>query len=422
MENFLLIAVTLLLSAFFSGMEIAFISSNKLKIELDKGKGLLSGRILSSFTREPSRLVGTLLLGNNIALVIYGIGMANALNPYFMNWFSNTSNAEFLILLLQTIIATLLILLFGEFMPKALFRLNANAILNAFAVFLWILYYLLYPLVYIFSVSSKFVLRRFFRVEVASQEAVFSPIDLDDYIKEFAPPDKGEEEVQQEIQMFQNVIDFRKVKVRECMVPRTEIIAVEANDSLDNLKKEFIDQGLSRILVYEETIDNIIGYIHSFDLFATTKGMNNLIKPIIFVPETMLANVVMTKFIQERKSIAVVLDEFGGTSGLVTMEDVIEEIFGEIEDEFDEEDLIEKVISDKMYEFSARLEIDYLNEKYKLNIPESDVYETLAGYIIKHHESIPGKGDTIEIDQYSLEILQASESRIELVKLRIREE
>jgi CBS domain containing-hemolysin-like protein len=403
-------------------MEIAFISSNKLKIELDKGKGLLSGRILSSFTREPSRLVGTLLLGNNIALVIYGIGMANALDPVFMGWLSNTSNPESLILLLQTITATILILLLGEFIPKALFRLNANAILNAFAVLLWLMYYLLYPLVYIFSASSKFVLKRFFRVEIASQEAVFSPIDLDEYIKEFAPPDKGEEEVQQEIQMFQNVIDFRKVKVRECMVPRTEIIAVDANETMENLKKEFIQQGLSRILVYEESIDNITGYIHSFDLFSNPMDIKKIIKPIIFVPETMLANVVMTKFIQERKSIAVVLDEFGGTSGLVTTEDVIEEIFGEIEDEFDEEDLIEKVISEKEFEFSARLEIDYLNEKYKLNLPESEVYETLAGYIIKHHESIPEKDQTIDIGQYSFEILQASESRIELVRLRIREE
>jgi CBS domain containing-hemolysin-like protein len=222
--------------------------------------------------------------------------------------------------------------------------------------------------------------------------------------------------------MFQNVIDFRKVKVRECMVPRTEVIAVEADETVENIKEEFIEQGLSRILVYEDNIDNITGYIHSFDLFSNPKEINKIIKPIIFVPETMLANVVMTKFIQERKNIAVVLDEFGGTSGLVTMEDVIEEIFGEIEDEFDEEDLIEKVISDREFEFSARLEIDYLNEKYKLNLPESEVYETLAGYIIKNHESIPEKGDTIEIDLYSFEILQASESRIELVKLRIREE
>jgi CBS domain containing-hemolysin-like protein len=403
-------------------MEIAFISSNKLKIELDKGKGLISGKILSSFTREPSRLVGTLLLGNNIALVIYGIGMANALDPVLLRWFTNTSNPELLILLLQTIAATLLILLFGEFLPKALFRLNANAILNAFAILLWLLYYLLYPIVYLFSASSEFLLNRFFRVQFGSQEAVFSPIDLDDYIREFAPPDKSEEDVQQEIQMFQNVIDFRKAKVRECMVPRTEIISADNNEKVENLRQEFIKHGVSRIPVFEESIDNITGYIHSFDLFSNPKDLKSIIKPIMFVPETMLANVVMTRFIQEHRNIAVVLDEFGGTSGLVTMEDVIEEIFGEIEDEFDEEDLIEKRISENEFDFSARLEIDYLNEKYKLNLPESDEYETLAGFIINYHESIPEKGESIDIELFSFEILQASESRIELVRLRIKEE
>jgi CBS domain containing-hemolysin-like protein len=403
-------------------MEIAFVSSNKLKIELDKGRGLASGRILSSFTREPSRLVGTLLLGNNIALVIYGIAMANALEPTLLRWFSNTSNPDFLILLAQTIFATLLILLLGEFIPKALFRINANAILNAFAVLLWIFYYLLYPLVYLFSGSSEFILKRFFRIKFSSQEAVFSPIDLDEYIREFAPPAKREEEMQQEIQMFQNVIDFRKVKVRECMVPRTEIIAIDARDTVENLKKEFIQHGVSRIPVYEETIDNIMGYVHSFDLFSNPGELKHIIKPIIFIPETMLANVVMTKFIQERKSIAVVLDEFGGTSGLVTMEDVIEEIFGEIEDEFDEEDLIEKKVSETEFIFSARLEIDYLNEKYKLGLPESDDYETLAGYIINFHESIPDEGEIIESQSFVFDILQATESRIELVKLKVKEE
>ena len=403
-------------------MEIAFISSNKLKIELDKGRGLLSGRILSSFTRDPSRLVGTLLLGNNIALVIYGIAMANALDPLFTRWLAGTSRPESLILLLQTITATLLILLFGEFMPKALFRLNANAILSAFAGFLRVLYYLLYPIVFLFSATSEFILRTFFRVKMSSNEKVFSPIDLDEYMREFAAPDKQEEEVQQEIQMFQNVIDFRKVKVRECMVPRTEIISVEVTDTIEHLRNEFVRHGVSRIPVYEDSVDNIIGYVHSFEMFNSPSEIKTIIKPIIFVPETLLANVVMARFIKEHKNIAVVLDEFGGTSGLVTMEDVIEEIFGEIEDEFDEEDLIERKISDREYVFSARLEIDYLNEKYKLGLPESDEYETLAGFIINYHESIPDQGEAIDIQPFGIEILQASESRIELVKLRLKED
>ncbi len=403
-------------------MAIAFISSNKLKIELDKGKGLVSGRILSSFTREPSRLIGALLLGNNIALVMYSIGMANVLDPVLNRWFVGVSNPEFLVLLLQTIFATLLILLFGEFIPKTLFRLNANTILGAFAIVLWFFYYLLYPLVYIFSGASEFILKRFFRIKFANQERVFTPIDLDEYIREFAPADNSEEEVQQEIQMFQNVIDFRKAKVRECMVPRTEIIAVDMNDTVDKLKQDFIEQGVSRIPVYEDTIDNITGYVHSFDLFRNPMDLKSIVKPIIFVPETMLANVVLTRFIRERKNIAVVLDEFGGTSGLVTMEDVIEEIFGEIEDEFDDEDLIEKIIADNEFVFSARLEIDYLNEKYHLSLPESDEYETLAGFIIDFHESIPEKGEKLEIHPFVFEILQASESRIELVRLKVESE
>jgi len=403
-------------------MEIAFITSNKLKIELDKGKGLLSGRILSTFAREPSGLIGTLLLGNNIALVMYGIGMANVLDPLLHQRLAGHSSPEFLILLLQTVIATLLILLFGEFIPKVLFRLNSNAILSAFAIVLKIIHYLLYPLVYLFSGAAEFLIRRIFRVRMASQEKVFTPIDLDEYLREFSPAAKREEEVQQEIQMFQNVIDFRKVKVRECMVPRTEIIAIDVNESVDELREEFILHGVSRIPVYLESIDNITGYIHSFDLFRNPDELSTIIKPIFFVPETMLANVVLTRFIRERKSIAVVLDEFGGTSGLVTMEDVIEEIFGEIEDEFDAEDLIEKVNAPDEFVFSSRLEIDYLNEKYHLNLPESNNYETLAGFIIDFHESIPEKGETIHIGPFTFEILQASESRIELVRLKLEAE
>jgi CBS domain containing-hemolysin-like protein len=293
--------------------------------------------------------------------------------------------------------------------------------LNALSVPLWISYYLLYPLVYLIAGVAKLLLKRFFRIRFSNEETVFTPIDLDEYIREFTLPDDRVEEVQQEIQMFQNVIDFRKAKVRECMVPRTEIIAVGVDEPVEALKEEFILHGVSRIPVFEDSVDNITGYVHSFDMFRNPPDVRSIVKPIFYVPETMLANVVLTKFISERKNIAVVVDEFGGTSGLVTMEDVIEEIFGEIEDEFDAENLVEKKISDNEYVFSARLEIDALNERYHLGIPESDDYETLAGFIIHFHESIPERGEHIRIRPFLIEILQASESRIDLVKLHLEE-
>jgi putative hemolysin len=422
MNNLAAIIVTLILSAFFSGMEIAFITSNKLKVELDKGKGLITAKIMSAFYRDPSRLLGTLLLGNNIALVIYGIAMANVLEPFLLSTLPVQLNTGWFVLLLQTLVATIIILLLAEFLPKVLFRIHANAVISFFAIPLWLVYYFLYPIVYLFTGTSQLILQRIMKIRFTRQEPVFTIVDLDQYIQELAKNEDQLEDVQQEIQMFQNMIDFRKVKLRETMVPRNEMIAISESEPVDDLKNIFITHGLSRIPVYSETIDNIIGYVHSFDMFKNPDNIKSIIKPILYIPEAMPANVALTKFIREKKNIAVVVDEFGGTSGMVTMEDIIEEIFGEIEDEFDAEEMVEKTVKAGEYIFSARHEIDYLNDKYKLALPESDDYETLAGLIIHAHESIPSKGESIIIEPFRFDILEATDARIELVRLTIEEE
>ncbi|MFC2100882.1 hemolysin family protein [Bacteroidota bacterium] len=418
MDDWLIIILTLLLSAFFSGMEIAFISANKLKTELDKSKGLLSAKILSKFNKTPSKLIGALLLGNNVALVIYGIAMAKLLEPFLFLVLPANLESAFFVLFCQTLIATVVILIVAEFFPKVIFRMNSNSILNFFAVPVFLFYYIFYPVIYLFLWLSKLILA-LINVKINQVNYVFSPVDLDNYFREFTPKINEEDQLQQEIQMFQNAIDFRKIKLRECMIPRTEIIALEENDSIENLKNQFIESGLSRILIFNDSIDTIIGYVHSFDIFSNPTSIKGIMKPIIIVPETMLANNVLTMFIQQNKSIAVIVDEFGGTSGMVTMEDIIEEIFGEIEDEFDIEEMIEKKFNKYEYKFSARLEIDYLNEKYKLGLPESEDYETLGGFILKYHESIPQLNEEIIIDDFRFIIIEASETRIETVSLKI---
>jgi len=421
MINTPVIIITLLFSAFFSGIEIAFISSNKLKMELDKGRGVFSARILSGFYRDPSKLIGTLLLGNNIALVIFGIAIANVFQPLLVSWLPDRFDSGFIIVLLQTVVATLIILILAEFLPKTIFRINPNLTIKFFAIPLVIIYYILYPLVYLFTGASNFLLKYILKEKFTKKEQVFTYIDLDQYINELAKNEEQIEDMQQEIQMFQNMIDFRKIKLRETMVPRNEIIAVEDTISLEKLKMVFIEHGFSRIPVYTDTVDNIIGYVHSFDMFKSPKTIQTIIKPILFIPETMPANMALTKFIRERMNIAVVVDEFGGTSGMVTMEDIMEEIFGEIQDEYDAEELTEKVIRPGEFIFSARLEIDYLNDFYKLDLPRSEDYKTLAGFIIHDHESIPAEGETILISPFRFDILQAGDARIELVRLTVEE-
>jgi len=417
MNDLYVVIISLLFSAFFSGMEIAFISSNKLKIELDKNKGLFSAKILGYFVKNPSKLLGTLLLGNNVALVIYGIFMAQILEPIITQFFGEKYSTEFLILLIQTIISTFIILITAEFIPKALFRLKSNSILNIFALPVNILYWMFYPIIHALVSIAENSISKLFRMKLENEDYSFSPIDLDNYIKEFSPDNKEEFEVKQEIQMLQNAIGFKSVKLRECMVPRTEITALEVKDNIDLLKKTFIESGHSKILIYKDTIDNIIGFVHSSAMFNIPESIQSVVRSIPVFPETILAEKVLNAFIKEHRSIAIVLDEFGGTSGIVTMEDIIEEIFGEIEDEYDVEELTEKKRTNKEYLFSGRHEIDYLNETYLLNLPPSDDYETLGGLIIQIHESIPEKNEEIRLAPFKFIIEDASETRIELVRL-----
>jgi CBS domain containing-hemolysin-like protein len=417
MNNWIIVLITLIFSALFSGLEIAFISSNKLQIELDKNKGMFSAKILSSFVNNPSGILGALLLGNNISLVIYGIAMANILEPVIENILTPQYSSEFLILIIQTILSTILILIAAEFIPKALFRINPNAVLGRFAIPIKIFYWLFYPFIFLLVNFAEFILKKLFRLNFSTTGDAFTTVDFDNYLNEITEVSKEENDVRQEIQMLQNAIEFKNIKLRECMIPRTEITALDENTEIEEIKNSFIESGHSKILIYSESIDNIIGFVHSSDMFKNPESVKEITHEIPIVPETMLANNVLTMFIKEHKSIAVVVDEFGGTSGVVTLEDIIEEIFGEIEDEYDNEELIEKKINENEYLFSARLEIDYLNEKYELELPESDNYETLGGLIIDLHESIPQVNDEIIHEQFRFIITQASESRIDQVKL-----
>ena len=417
--NGLIIIFSLILSGFFSGMEIAFVSSNRLMQELDLKRKVIPARILSAFYNNPSRFIGALLLGNNVALVVYGIAVANMLEPIIINILPAGFSGEYIILLIQTLFSTLLILIVAEFIPKVLFRINPNTILKAFALPVWMFYYAFYPIILLYIGISEIILRSIFRVKLANESYSFSAIDLEEYVKDSLPDNETREDVNQEIQMIQNAIDFKHVKLRECMVPRTEIVALEIKQNLDEFRKLLMETGHSKIFIYEDSIDHIVGYVHVFDLFHNPKSISEIIREIDPYPETTTARELLRNFIENHKSVAIVLDEFGGTSGIVTMEDVIEEIFGEIEDEYDQEKDIEKQVSDNTFIFSARLEIDYLNEKYKFNFPVLDDYETLAGFVIHNYNSIPIVNQKIKVGQYLFTILKSSGNRLEEVKMEI---
>lgn len=419
--NGLIIIFSLILSGFFSGMEIAFVSSNRLMQELDLKRKVIPARILSAFYNNPSRFIGALLLGNNVALVVYGIAVANMLEPIIINILPAGFSSEYIILLIQTLFSTLLILIVAEFIPKVLFRINPNTILKAFALPVWMFYYAFYPIILLYIGISEIILRSIFRVKLANESYSFSAIDLEEYVKDSLPDNETREDVNQEIQMIQNAIDFKHVKLRECMVPRTEIVALEIKQNLDEFRKLLMETGHSKIFIYEDSIDHIVGYVHVFDLFHNPKSISEIIREIDPYPETTTARELLRNFIENHKSVAIVLDEFGGTSGIVTMEDVIEEIFGEIEDEHDQEKDIEKQVSDNTFIFSARLEIDYLNEKYKFNFPVLDDYETLAGFVIHNYNSIPIVNQKIKVGQYLFTILKSSGNRLEEVKMEIRQ-
>jgi CBS domain containing-hemolysin-like protein len=416
MEYLLAIIVTLLLSAFFSGMEIAFISSNKLRIGLEYKQGSFSAKLLAGFLKRPSRFIGTMLVGNNMVLVLYGIFMGLLLDQLLESF----GFGDFSLLAWQTVISTVVILFFGEFIPKALFRINSNSILTLFAIPLKLIYFILWLPMFIMVGLSELILKYVFRVDISKQEIAFGRIDLDNYVREIAEKaENSEEEVDTEIRFMQNALVFSKVKARDCMVPRTEISAVEIEDSVEKLKHMFIQTGYSKVLVYRDNIDNIIGYVNSVELFHRPDSIKRLIVPVIIIPETISAREVLELFIKQNKSIAVVVDEFGGTSGMLTIEDLMEEIFGDIEDEHDDDDFIEEQIDDHTFIFSARLEIDYLNANYKLGIPEEEEYETLAGYILHHHEAIPELNAVLEVENYNITVTDVSSVRIETVKLQV---
>ncbi|WP_298237803.1 hemolysin family protein [uncultured Algibacter sp.] len=423
----IVIILSLLLSAFFSGMEIAYVSSNKIHIEIEKKQEGLLAKILGKLTTKPSKFIATMLIGNNIALVIYGLFMGDLL----MNWFLSllpTSSVFInymlsdLSLLSQTIISTIIILITAEFLPKVFFQIYSNTLIKALALPAYIFYVLFtYVSDFVMWISDT-VLRLFFKTEGDQIQLAFTKVELGNYISEQMESVEEHDEVDSEIQIFQNALEFSEVKAREVMVPRTEIIAVEINESLKTLNAIFTESGRTKILVYKETIDDILGYVHSFELFKKPKTIKSAMLPVEFIPETVLIKDVLNVLTKKHKSIAVVLDEYGGTSGIMTVEDIVEELFGEIEDEHDTVDLIEEKIEDDTYNLSARLEVDYINETYKLNLPENENYETLGGLIVNHTEEIPEQNEIVIIENFQFTILEVSTTKIDLVELKILEE
>ena len=415
MNQLLIIITILIFSAFFSGMEIAFITSNKLMIELNKKKERFSSRIIEIFMKNPARYITTMLIGNNIAMVIYGIIMAKVLGS-FIHVSSPT-----VLLIIQTLISTSLILISAEFLPKTIFRINPNSALNFFSIPTYVFYYLFIPISQFIIWLSNIILKNIFKAKALNElkPYVFGKIDLIHLLNLNTEASTEQVTEENDIRLFQNALHFSNVKLRDCMVPRTEIVAVELNSTVEELNQKFIETGYSKILVYKDTIDNILGYITSKELFKNMNDISSRIIPLSFYPETMPASKLLRELIHERKSLAAVVDEFGGISGILTIEDIIEEIFGEIEDEHDTIELVEKPINKNEFIFSGRLEIDYLNEKYNLGIPESDQYETLAGFIFYHYENIPKLNERIVIDNIDFKILKVTKTRIELVYLKI---
>jgi CBS domain containing-hemolysin-like protein len=421
MNYLVIIIITLCFSAFFAGMEIAFLASNKLRLELNKKQGLFSSRFISVFLAKPSQYIATVQIGNNIALVIYSLSMAIILEPLVQLF----TGSEFATLITQTVISTLIILITAEFVPKTLVRINPNLILTFLALPMIIIYYLLYPITFFVTWISDLIIKSITKSSDLEKvhNAVFNKVDLDHLINE-SQSKNGEQYLddETEIKLFQNALDFSFVKLRDCMVPRMEIAAMEVNSSVEDLRQKFIATGFSKILIYEDTIDNIIGYVTSKELFKNPSTIQSKIIPLSYVPETMAANKLLEKFIKERKGVAVVVDEFGGISGMLTIEDIMEEIFGEIEDEHDTDEFIDKKLGKGIYLFSGRLEIDYLNEKYRLSIAESEEYDTLAGFIMFHYEKVPSFNETIIIGRFEFKILKVSLTRIELVQMKVMDE
>ncbi len=411
------ILITMAFSAFFSGTEIAFVSSNKLRFEMDKSSHSVTSRILSVFYRNPNNFISTLLVGNNIALVIYGIFFAEIIDHYVLDGIVEN---PFLLILIETILSTLIILVTGEFMPKTLFRINPNNALGVVAVPAFICYVVLYPVSKFTSLLSEGLLRLMGnRPNKDATQKAFTKIDLDNLISSSLPED--EKEIETEVKIFQNALDFSNVRIRDCIVPRTEIEAVDITISLEDLKSRFIESGYSKLIVYKDNIDNIIGYIHSSEMFRHADDWIHHIQQMPIVPETMSAQKLMKIFMQRKKSLAVVVDEFGGTSGIVSLEDLVEEIFGEIEDEHDVDSYIAKQVGEKEYLLSARLEIERVNEMFSLDLPESDDYLTVGGLILHYYQSLPKLHEVITVGRFQFKIINVTTTKIELVRLKLIE-
>ncbi len=412
-----MILVSLLFSIFFFGIEIAFISSNKVRFELDVKENTFLGRILNLFYRHPEEFLSTMFVGSIIALIIYGIGMADLLSPLF----SDICNHSLFIIVGQIVVSTLVVLLTAEFISKTVFQIDPNFSLKIFAVPLYLIYILLYPVAKLISLLSFGILRvGGVRVDRSENENIMSKGDLDTFIQQSIDESQGEAEVDTEVKIFQNALDFSTLRIRECMIPRAEIVAVDIDGATEqDLISLFIETGLSKIVVYRGNIDNIVGYIHSSEMFKQAEDWRTYIKPILLVPETMAAQKLMKSMMQQKKSIAVVVDEFGGTAGVITLEDLVEEIFGDIEDEHDTLNYVARKIGENTYEFSGRVEIEKINELFGIGLPESDEYMTIAGYILYHYKTIPKQGEIVEIENYKFEILKGNRTKIELVRMKI---
>ncbi len=414
----IIIVVSILLSAFFSGMEIAFVSANKMHIELEKKREGFIPKILTKITYKSSKFITTMLVGNNISLVVYSYYMGK----FLIRFIPAQSFNEFSILLFQTVISTVVILVTAEFLPKTIFRIYANEVLKIFALPAYIFYYIFHFFSEFITLISDFFLRVFFKTDADEEQTEFSKEELGNYINEQLETGNDNDVLDSEIQIFQNALDFHNVKAREIMVPRTEIVSTEIHENVINLKKTFIETGFSKILVHKTSLDDVLGYVNAFELFKKPKTIKSILLPIEIVPESMMINDVLNTLMKKRKSVAVVVDEYGGTSGMITIEDIVEELFGEIEDEHDTQEFIENKISDSEFHFSARIEVDYLNETYNLDIPKSEAYETLGGFIIEHTENIPEEKESIEIEGFTIKIIKMSGAKIEEVSFKISKE
>jgi len=409
--------VSMLFSAFFSGMEIAFVSSNRLRAEMDREKNRFSQRIIKTFYQHPNNFVSTMLVGNNISLVIYGILFAEIFDSTLFAPLSDGMRVT-----ADTLLSTLVVLFTGEFLPKSIFKNNPNTLLTVFAVPAWICYVVLYPISRFATLLSKGLLRLMgIRMKSSGEEKEFTKVDLDYLVQTSIDNADNEDDIEEEVKIFQNALDFSETKIRDCMVPRTEIDAVEDTSTIEQLKQMFIESGHSKILVFHEDIDHVIGYVHSSDMFKNPTDLAGIIREISFVPETMLASKLMAQLMQQKRSLAVVVDEFGGTSGLVSLEDIMEEITGEIEDEHDNTNHVAKKLNDHEYMLSARLEITKINEMFDLNLPESDEYMTLGGLILHEYQSFPKLNEVVKIDRYEFKIVKNTATKIELVRLNIVE-